>query len=102
MVRQRSECPLGATLAGQLLANRKKGQAVLKPVPFSFPCQRPAAIVVCSSVSKLTITVLLGLLIAFTGASGEDIPASQLLLVAKTQDIQPFLPKGTYLLHDPV
>ena len=53
-------------------------------------------------MSKLTITVLLGLLIAFTGASGEDIPASQLLLVAKTQDIQPFLPKGTYLLHDPV
>jgi hypothetical protein len=24
------------------------------------------------------------------------------LLVAKTQDIQPFLPKGTHLLHDPV
>jgi hypothetical protein len=53
-------------------------------------------------VSKLTVTVLLGLLIAFTGASGEDIPASRLLLVAKTQDIQPFLPKGTHLLHDPV
>ena len=30
------------------------------------------------------------------------MPASRLLLVAKTQDIQPFLPKGTYLLHDPV
>jgi hypothetical protein len=53
-------------------------------------------------VPKLTVTVLLGLLIAFTGASGEDTPASRLLLVAKTQDIQPFLPKGTLLLHDPV
>jgi hypothetical protein len=53
-------------------------------------------------VPKLTVTVLLGLLIAFTGASGEDIPASRLLLVAKTQDIQAFLPKGTHLLHDPI
>ena len=52
---------------------------------------------------KLCGTVLLGLLIAFTGgASGEDTPASQLLLVAKTQDIQLYLPKGTHLLHDPL
>ena len=51
---------------------------------------------------KLTVAVLLGLLITFTGASGEDAPASQLLLVAKTQDVQQLLPKGTLLLHDPV
>ena len=51
---------------------------------------------------KLTSTVLVGLLITFTGASGEDAPASQLLLVAKTQDVQQLLPKGTLLLHDPV
>src|SRR5438105_6467170 len=52
---------------------------------------------------KLTVAALLGLLITFTcGASGEDIPASQLLLVAKTQDIHQLLPKGTHLLHDPV
>ena len=38
----------------------------------------------------------------FTGASGEDTAASRLLLVPKTQDIEPLLPKGTYLLHDPV
>jgi len=53
-------------------------------------------------MSKLTAAVLLGLLIAFTGASGEDTPASRLLLVANTQDIQLFLPNGTHLLHDPV
>src|SRR5438270_5272502 len=54
------------------------------------------------SMPKLTSTVLVGLLITFTGASGEDAPASQLLLVAKTQDVQQLLPKGTLLLHDPV
>ncbi|MEP6601981.1 MAG: hypothetical protein ABJB49_09245 [Nitrospirota bacterium] len=53
-------------------------------------------------MQKLTATVLLGLLVTFTGASGEDTPASQLLLVAETQDIQQLLPKGTHLLHDPV
>ena len=52
---------------------------------------------------KLTAAVLLGLLVTFScGASGEDIPASQLMLVAKTQDIQQLLPQGTRLLHDPV
>ena len=51
---------------------------------------------------KLTSTVLVGLLITFTGASGEDTPASQLLPIDKTQDIRLFLPKGTLLLHDPV
>jgi len=55
------------------------------------------------SVPKLTATVLVGFLITFPcGASGEDTPASRLLLVAKTQDIQQLLPKGTHLLHDPV
>ena len=54
------------------------------------------------SVSKLAVAVLVGLFISFTGASGEDIPASELLLVAKTQDIQQLLPEGTHLLHDPV
>ena len=51
---------------------------------------------------KLRGTVLLGLLITFTGASGEDTPASRLLLIDKTQDIQQLLPKGTLLLHHPV
>jgi hypothetical protein len=54
-------------------------------------------------MSKLTVAVLLGFLVTFPcSASGEDTPASQLLLVAKTQDIQQLLPKGTHLLHDPL
>ena len=51
---------------------------------------------------KLTSTVLVGLLVMFTGASGEDTAASRLLLVPKTHDIAPFLPKGARLLHDPL
>jgi hypothetical protein len=32
---------------------------------------------------------------------GEELHQSRLLLIPKTQDIQPFLPKGTRLLHNP-
>ena len=54
-------------------------------------------------MSKLAATVLVGLLIAFPcGVFGEDSPAARILLVTKTQNLQPFLPKGTRLLHDPV
>ena len=52
---------------------------------------------------KLTVAVLLGFLVTFPcSASGEDTPASQLLPIAKTQDIQQLLPEGTHILHDPV
>jgi len=54
-------------------------------------------------VPKLTATILVGLLFTFCcGVFAKDTPASQLLPIAKTQDIQTFLPKGTHLLHDPV
>lgn len=54
-------------------------------------------------MAKLVAIVLVGLLIAFPcGVFGEDTPEARLVLVTKTQDLQPFLPKGTRLLHDPV
>jgi hypothetical protein len=54
-------------------------------------------------VPQLAATVLIGLLIAFpSGVTGEDTPTVGLLRVAKTQELQSFLPKGARLLHDPV
>ena len=51
---------------------------------------------------KLTSAALVGLFITFPcGAFAEDTPASQLLLITKTQDLQSLLPKDARLLHDP-
>jgi hypothetical protein len=55
------------------------------------------------TMRKLSLAVLLGFLVTFPcRVSSEDTAASRLLLVAKTQDIQLYLPRDTHLLHDSI